>query len=65
MAKAHHRKIKFYYNRYLRRFGPDKDFRDINTIRNALSVSGHAGIKTAEKYSKWVFTCFWEKYLEE
>lgn len=54
MDKARHRKIKFYFNRHLRRFGDTKERRDTNTIRNVFSVESHLAIRSAQKFGGWV-----------
>ena len=62
MAKAYHRKIKFYWNRYLRKFGSNNEFRTSIKIHNTLTVAGHAQLTTALKEAKWVFTEFTKEY---
>lgn len=49
MAKAYHRKIKFYWNLRLKKFGAEREFRTRTQLRDSITVLGHAGLKTAEK----------------
>lgn len=65
MAKAYHRKIKFYWNRYLRQFGPNRDMRTTNILRNSLTVVGHAANTTFIMNAKWIFFKFSKKYIAE
>jgi hypothetical protein len=49
MIKVYHRKIKYNWNLYLQKFGLENKFRTRIKLRNAITVIGHAALKTAEK----------------